>query len=86
MNFLLKKKLTGYEFAEDRDEYLAENIFYVPKEARWSYLQSNAKQPEIGTLIDNAMIAIEQENPRLKEFYPKIMHVQHLINNGSVNL
>ena len=50
---------------------LAENIFYVPKEARWSYLQANAKQPEIGTLIDNAMLAIEQENPQLKGVLPK---------------
>ena len=52
--------------AEDRDEYLAENIFYVPKKARWSYLQANAKQSEIGTLIDNAMHTIEQENLQLK--------------------
>ncbi len=60
-----------YAYAEDRDEYLAENIFYVPKEARWSYLQANAKQAEIGKLIDDAMHAIEQENPRLKGVLPK---------------
>jgi type I restriction enzyme M protein len=52
--------------AEDRDEYLAENVFWVPREARWSYLQANAKQPEIGKLIDGAMVAIERENPSLK--------------------
>ena len=40
---------------EDRDEYLMFNIFWVPKEARWSYLQANAKRPEIGKLIDDAM-------------------------------
>ena len=57
--------------AEDRDKYLAENIFYVPKEARWSCLQANAKQPQIGTLVDDAMHAIEQENPRLKGVLPK---------------
>ncbi|MDI9599203.1 MAG: type I restriction-modification system subunit M N-terminal domain-containing protein, partial [Acidobacteriota bacterium] len=51
---------------EDRDEYLAENVFWVPREARWSYLQANAKQPEIGKLIDDAMVAIERENPQLK--------------------
>ena len=45
--------------AEDPDEYLAENIFWVPKEARWSHLQANAKQPTIGKLIDDAMLAIE---------------------------
>jgi len=51
---------------EDRDEYLADNIFWVPREARWSYLQANAKQAEIGKLIDAAMVAIERENPSLK--------------------
>ena len=56
---------------EDKDEYTAENIFWVPKEARWSYLRDNAKQPNIGTLIDDAMDAIERENPRLKGVLPK---------------
>jgi len=51
---------------EDRDEYRAENIFWVPKEARWPYLQANAKQPTIGKLIDDAMVAIEKENISLK--------------------
>ena len=69
--YYVKEKTFHSEYAEDRDEYLAENVFYVPQEARWSYLQANAKQPEIGTLIDNAMHAIEQENPRLKGVLPK---------------
>ena len=69
--YYVKEETSRFEFAEDRDEYLAENVFYVPKEARWSYLQANAKQPQIGTLIDNAMLAIEQENPRLKGVLPK---------------
>lgn len=56
---------------EDRDEYLAENVFWVPKKARWDYLQSNAKQPTIGKIIDDAMVAIEKENPRLKGVLPK---------------
>jgi type I restriction enzyme M protein len=51
---------------EERDEYLAENVFYVPKEARWSYLQANAKNPQIGTMIDAGMAAIEKENSSLK--------------------
>src|SRR5664279_868071 len=51
---------------EDRDEYLAENVFWVPREARWEYLQASAKQPEIGKKIDDAMVAIERENPSLK--------------------
>ena len=59
------------QITRDRDEYLAENIFYVPEKARWTYLQARAKQPEIGTLVDNAMIAIEGENPRLKGVLPK---------------
>jgi type I restriction enzyme M protein len=52
--------------AEDQDEYRAENVFWVPKEARWTGLQAAAKKPEIGRLIDDAMIAIEKANPRLK--------------------
>jgi type I restriction enzyme M protein len=51
---------------EDRDEYTAENVFWVPKKARWPYLQDNAKQPTIGKLIDDAMTAIEKVNPTLK--------------------
>ena len=57
--------------AEDRDEYLAENIFWVPKEARWSHLQASARQPTIGTLIDDAMRAIEKDNESLKGVLPK---------------
>ena len=57
--------------AEDRDEYTGENIFWVPKEARWSHLQANAPQPTIGKLIDEAMAAIEAENPTLKGVLPK---------------
>src|SRR5688500_831200 len=57
--------------AEDPDEYLAENIFWVPKEARWAHLQANAKQSTIGKLIDDAMGAIEAHNPGLKGVLPK---------------
>ncbi len=57
--------------AEDKDEYLADNVFWVPKEARWSHLQANAKLPTIGTLIDDAMRAIEKENESLKGVLPK---------------
>src|SRR5580658_9545643 len=57
--------------AEDPDEYLAENVFWVPKEARWSHLQDNAKQPTIGKLIDDAMAEIEKANPGLKGVLPK---------------
>ena len=57
--------------AEDKDEYLADNVFWVPKEARWSHLQDNAKLPTIGTLIDDAMRAIEKDNESLKGVLPK---------------
>ena len=56
---------------EDRDEYTADNIFWVPPEARWSYLQGRAKDPVIGKLLDSAMIAIERDNPSLKGVLPK---------------
>lgn len=56
---------------EDRDEYTAENVFWVPKVARWPHLQANAKQATIGKLIDDAMVAIEKENPSLKGVLPK---------------
>lgn len=56
---------------EDRDYYIADNVFWVPKEARWNYLLENAKQPNIGVLIDDAMDAIERDNPPLKGVLPK---------------
>ncbi len=56
---------------EDRDEYTGENVFWVPKAARWAKLQGAAKQPTIGKLIDDAMVAIEKENPTLKGVLPK---------------
>ena len=56
---------------EDPDEYRAENIFWVPKEARWKHLQDNAKKATIGKLIDDAMVAIEHDNPSLKGVLPK---------------
>ena len=57
---------------EDRDEYKAENVFFVPEIARWSYVQARAKQPEIGKDVDFAMDAIEKENPSLKGVLPKV--------------
>ena len=74
MKYISDKFETKYEelveegdgFEEDRDEYEAENIFWVSKEARWGYLKDNAKDPKIGQIIDDAMILIEKENPTLK--------------------
>ena len=70
----LYEKLKVKEFSdpEDRDEYKAENVFYVPQKARWSYLQANAKIPEIGKYIDDAMDIIEKENPSLRGVLPKV--------------
>ncbi len=70
----LQKGVGDYAGAdpEDRDEYKAENVFFVPPVARWSYLQSEARQPEIGKDVDNAMDAIEKENPSLKGVLPKV--------------
>src|SRR6202035_3107840 len=56
---------------EDRDEYTAQNVFWVPSEARWAKLRDGAKQPTVGKLIDDAMVAIERDNPRLKGVLPK---------------
>jgi type I restriction enzyme M protein len=56
---------------EDRDEYVGLNIFWVPPEARWAQLKANAKQPTVGQLVDDAMLAIERENPSLKGVLPK---------------
>src|SRR3989338_5367694 len=63
---------------EDKDEYKAENIFFVPSEARWSFLLAKAKQPDIGGHVDAAMDAIEKENPILKGVLPKVFARQNL--------
>ncbi len=69
----LYMKLEGQKNAdpEDPEEYKAENAFWVPKEARWEFIQSKAKLPEIGKIIDNAMDLIEAENEKLKGVLPK---------------
>ena len=70
----LYQKLKAEEFSdpEDRDEYIAENVFFVPQTARWSHLHNNAKLATIGQIIDEAMEAIEKENPELKNVLPKV--------------
>lgn len=59
------------DLLESRDEYTAENVFWVPPEARWANIQNQGKQPNIGTLIDDAMHAIERDNPKLKGKLPR---------------
>ena len=70
--WFIKEQKSRYEALNDKDEYRAVNVFFVPKIARWSFLQSKAKQPEIGKYIDDAMVAIEKENPTLKGVLPKV--------------
>jgi type I restriction enzyme M protein len=59
------------EIIESRDEYTSHNVFWIPERARWEFLQSQAKQPNIGVLLDSAMDEIEKENPTLKGVLPK---------------
>lgn len=70
----LYDKLVEDEFSdpEDRDEYIAENVFFVPKDARWNHVHANAKLPSIGQTIDQAMEAIEKENKELKNILPQV--------------
>ncbi|MEO2068912.1 MAG: class I SAM-dependent DNA methyltransferase [Desulfurobacteriaceae bacterium] len=59
------------EILNDKDEYRSVGVYYIPEKARWSYLIEKATQPEIPKLLDEAMIAIEKENPTLKGVLPK---------------
>ena len=70
-DYYIAEEPARYGVAEDPDEYLAENIFWVPEAARWEKLRNNAKRPEIGKLVDGAMEAIEKKNPSLKGVLPK---------------
>jgi len=72
-----KGKYTGAD-PEDPDEYGAENVFFVPEKARWSHIQSMAKNPGIGKLIDDAMDLIEADNATLKGILPKVFGRQNL--------
>ena len=69
--WLESKTVEGYD-PEDMDEYRGENIFWVPPEARWSHLKAQARQPTIGQLVDDAMAAVERDNPALKGVLPKL--------------
>jgi len=70
-DFFVKIPVRRMAIIESRDEYTSENVFWVPVEARWSWLQQRAKQPDIGVLIDSAMDEIEKENPVLRGVLPK---------------
>ncbi|MEM9798246.1 MAG: class I SAM-dependent DNA methyltransferase [Pseudomonadota bacterium] len=79
----------GEDVAEDRDEYLAEGIFWVPAAARWRHLAAHSKDPKIGVMVDDAMRAIETENDALKGALPKVYGRQGLdpaVVSGLVDL
>ena len=67
---------------EDKNEYLAEKVFFVPSDARWTYIQGRAKLPTIGKDIDDAMDAIEKDNPSLKGVLPKVFAQEKLDKTG----
>jgi type I restriction enzyme M protein len=69
--WFIKDEPERAQAAENRDEYLATNVFWLPPEARWHHLKAKAKSPDIGKLIDDAMGAIERENPTLKGVLPR---------------
>lgn len=69
---LQNKKNSSYDDLEDRDEYIAQNIFFVPQRVRWTTIQSRAKLPTIWLELDQAMDVIEKENPQLKNVLPKV--------------
>ncbi|RHO30989.1 class I SAM-dependent DNA methyltransferase [Roseburia sp. AM16-25] len=71
-------KAEGYGDEEDRDEYIAQNIFWVPKEARWENIKAHATNADVGEIIDNAMEAIERENDSLKGILTKNYSRQEL--------
>ena len=72
----------GEGFEEERDEYTAENIFWVPQEARWSEIVKVAKTPKIGIKIDDAMRAIEKEKKSLKVYCIKYIQIYYLIKES----
>lgn len=76
----LYEKLAADEYSdpEDRDEYLAENVFFVPYNARWQHIHNSAKLPSIGEIIDQAMEAVEKENKELKNVLPKVYGKENL--------
>ncbi len=67
----VKEPPARYGVLEDRDEYKAANVFWVPTEARWANIRNSAKQPAIGKIIDDAMYAVERDNPSIKGVLPK---------------
>jgi type I restriction enzyme M protein len=71
---------------EDRDEYTARNVFWVPPAARWPQIAAKAKSPQIGEIVDKAMIAIERDNRACAACFPRSTRGRRLDRRGSVHL
>ena len=82
---VLERQVSEGADPEDPDEYRARNIFWAPPEARWVHLKAQARQPTIGQLVDDAMRAVERDNPALKEVLPKDYARAPWINSASAN-
>ena len=80
--YYLEREEDRAEVLEDRDEYLAQNVFWIPVEARWTEIRDNAAQPDIATRIDKVMDAIERENPMLKGVLPKSFAASEIPNRN----
>ena len=83
----LHEKLVGLKEEgadpEDKNEYIAEKVFYVPPSARWKWIQGRAALPTIGKDVDDAMDAIEKDNPSLKGVLPKV-YAQEKLDKASI--
>ena len=73
-------KAEGYGLENERDSYIAENIFFVPEEARWSYISKHSKDFNIGEILDKAMDLVEKENPTLKGVLFKVYNSPDMRN------
>lgn len=80
-----KLETDEYSDPEDRDEYIAENVFFVPKLARWSHIHNQAKLSTIGQTIDEAMEAVEKENKELKNVLPQVFGKANLDKEIEMN-
>ena len=75
----------GDGFEDDRDAYAMENVFFVPEEARWSYISKYSKSEELGKILDEAFIAIEKQNSELKNILPKTYSIVSIVPGNGVD-
>lgn len=84
----LYQKLNTYQWSdpEDRDEYVADNVFFIPEKARWNHIHNSAKLPSIGEIIDHAMEVIESENKEIENVLPKLMRGRVRVNHPKLQI